>query len=127
MRGLTLTGKIVENPMKRRCSFLLVAVLIAASSSTALSAMQTGWDGTWSGAWGGDPSQATSVTVAGNRVVSYTYQGLSHPVASSNVTANSITYQDQGNTVMLTRRSATTANATLNTPQGNGTAVLTRH
>ena len=113
--------------MKRLCSLLLVAVLIAAWSSTALSAIETGWDGTWSGAWGGDANQATSVTVAGNRVVSYTYPGFSHPVASSSVTANTITYQDHGNTVTLTKRSPTTADAALHTPQGNAWAVLTRH
>ena len=111
--------------MKRPRSLLLATILVIASSSAALAAM-TGWDGTWSGAWGSDTSQSTSVTVAGNRVVSYTYQGMSHPVASSNVTANSITYQDQGNSVTMTKRSETTANAALHTPQGNATAVLTR-
>lgn len=112
--------------MKRLYSLLFVALLVGGSSSAALSQMQTGWDGIWSGAWGGDANQSTSVTVAGNRVVGYTYQGMPHPVASSNVTANSITYQDNGNTFTMIRTSQTTANATLQTPQGNGTAVLTR-
>lgn len=112
--------------MKRPRSLLLATVLVVASFSAAPAAT-TGWDGTWSGAWGGDASQSTSVTVAGNRVVSFTYQGMSHPVASSNVTANRITYQDQGNTVTLTKRSETTANAALHTQEGsNATAVLTR-
>lgn len=112
--------------MKRPSSLLLAAVLVAASTTATLSAPATGWDGTWSGAWGGDAAQATSVTVAGNRVVSYTYQGMSHPVVTSNVSPTRITYQDQGNTVTLTRRSETTADAALYTQQGNGTAVLTR-
>lgn len=111
--------------MKRPRSLLLATVLVVASSAAAPAAM-TGWNGTWSGAWGGNAGQSTSVTVAGNRVVSYTYQGVSHPVASSTVTADSVRYQDQGNTVILTKRSATTANAALYTPQGTGTAVLTR-
>lgn len=113
--------------MKRPCTLVLAAALFAASSSAALAAMPSGWDGTWSGAWGGDPSQATSITIAGNRVVSYTYQGMSHPVPGpSNVTPAMITYQVDGNTVRLIKRSDTTLNAALYTPMGDGTAVLTR-
>jgi hypothetical protein len=112
--------------MKRTSSWLLAAVLIVASSSASLAASLTGWDGTWSGAWGGDPNQATSVTVAGNRVVSFSYQGYPHPVASSNVTATTITYQDQGNFVTLTKVSETTANAAMHSQGYDATAVLTR-
>jgi hypothetical protein len=98
--------------------------LIVASSSAALAA--SGWDGTWSGAWGNDPNQATSVTVAGDKVVSFSYQGYPHPVASSNVTATTITYQDQGNFVTLTKVNATTANAAMHSQGYDATAVLTR-
>lgn len=112
--------------MKRPRSLLLATVLFAASSSAALAAMPSGWDGTC-GAWGGNPNQATSITIAGNRVVSYTYQGMSHPVPGpSNVTSSMVTYQVEGNTVRLIRRSDTTANAALYTQMGDGTAVLTR-
>ncbi|HEY1794543.1 MAG TPA: hypothetical protein VGG57_00350 [Stellaceae bacterium] len=112
--------------MKRPSCWLFATALIVASSSAALAMQKTGWDGTWSGAWGGQPDQATSVTIANGRVVSFTYQGMSHPVASSNVAATAITYQDQGNVVTLTKRSETTAAATLQTGMGNATAVLTR-
>jgi hypothetical protein len=37
-----------------------------------------------------------------------------------------VTYQVEGNTVRLIRRSDTTANAALYTQMGDGTAVLTR-
>ena len=113
--------------MMRPRSLLLATVLFAASSSAALAALPSGWDGTWSGEWGGDPNQATSITIAGNRVVSYTYQGMSHPVPGpSHVTSSMITYQVDGNTVRLVKRSNTTVNAALHTPMGDGTAVLTR-
>jgi hypothetical protein len=113
--------------MKRLSSWLFAAALIAASSPVALAMPKTGWDGTWSGAWGGQPDQATSLTIAGNRVVSFTYQGMSHPVATpSNVGPTMLTYQDQGNVVTLTKQSDTTAAATLQTGMGNATAVLTR-
>ena len=88
--------------IRRRMVFALIPMsLLWASAGHAASAGS--WDGTWSGAWGGRESEATSVTVAGKRVVSYTYQGVSHPVTSSKVTAAKITYEDQGVTVTLTR------------------------
>jgi hypothetical protein len=112
--------------MTHRSSWLLAVAMIAAFSSAALAASKTGWDGTWGGTWGGKPTETTSVTVADSKVVSYTYQGASHPVASSDVTAKKITYEDQGNTVTLMKKSETTADATLHSSQGDATAVLTR-
>ena len=112
--------------MNRPSSLLLAAALVAAFSSSAMAVSRRGWDGTWSGLWGGKATETTSVTVAGDRVLSYTYQGVSHPVASSNVTARKITYEDQGNTVTLIRKSETTAFAALHSSQGDATAVLTR-
>ena len=82
------------------------------------------WEGTWSGAWGG--SQPCSVTIAGNRVVSYEYQGASTPVTKSRVTPKTVTYEGTGATVTLTRTGTTTALATLHSQQGDATAQLTR-
>lgn len=112
--------------MKRPPFWLLAAAMIATLSSTALAASRSGWDGTWSGVWGGKATETTSVTIAGNRVVSYTYKGVSHPVAASKVTARKIMYEDQGNTVTLTKKSETTAGAALHSQQGDATAILTR-
>ena len=83
------------------------------------------WEGTWSGAWGG--SQPCSVTIAGNRVVSYEYQGVSTAVAKSKVTPKRVTYTSSGTTVTLAKTSKTTAHATLHSSQGDATAELTRH
>jgi hypothetical protein len=111
--------------ISRRMVFALIPIsLLWAGAGQAGST--SSWDGTWSGAWGGKDSEATSVTVAGKRVVSYTYQGVSHPVSSSKVTPAKITYEDQGVTVTLTRTSDKTAAATLHSDQGDGTAELTR-
>jgi hypothetical protein len=82
------------------------------------------WAGTWSGSWGG--SQPTTITIEGNRVVSYTYQGASTPVTKSHVTAKVVTYEGQGTSVTMTRTGVTTASATLHSQQGDGTAQLTR-
>jgi hypothetical protein len=100
--------------------------MIMAFATAALAASRTGWDGTWSGAWGGKEAEATSITVANNRVVSYQYQGVSHPVASSKVNPTKIIYEDQGVTVTLTRTSDATASAALHSEQGDATAELTR-
>jgi hypothetical protein len=59
-------------------------------------------------------------------VVSYAYQGVSHPVSTSHATPGKITYEDQGNTVTLVKKSETTASAALHTQQGDATAELTR-
>jgi hypothetical protein len=97
--------------------------LLFASSLQA--APKSSWDGTWSGSWGGrDP---TSITIAGNRVVSYEYQGVSTPVARSKVTPKRVTYKsNDGTTVTLTKTSKTTAFATLHSSQGDATAELTK-
>ena len=82
------------------------------------------WDGTWSGAWGGrDP---TSITISGNRVVNYQYGGATTPVSGSRVTAKRVAYSDNGNSVVMVRTGATTANAKLHSSQGDGEATLTR-
>jgi hypothetical protein len=110
--------------MKRPFRWLLVAVMVTAFSPAALAASKTGWDGTWSGSWGG--SAPTSVTIVKKRVVSYEYQGVSTPVATSKVTPTKVTYGDDGTTVTLTRTSKTTAFAKLHGPRGNATAKLTK-
>lgn len=111
--------------MTRRSVWLVAVAMTIAFSGSALAA--SGWDGTWSGAWGGKPEQATSVTVSGKKVVSYSYQGVSHPVETSNVTASKITYEDKGNIVTLTKSGEKTAHATLHTQDGqDASAELTR-
>jgi hypothetical protein len=111
--------------ISRRLVFAVIPIsLLWASAGHAGSAGS--WDGTWAGAWGGKETEATSVTVAGKRVVSYEYQGVSHPVSTSKVTPTKIVYEDQGVTVTLTRTSDTKAAAALHSDQGDATAELTR-
>jgi hypothetical protein len=113
----------MEFPMTRPSLWLSAAVMTIASSSAFAA---SGWDGTWSGAWGGKPEQATEITVAGKKVVGYSYQGVSHPVATSNVTATKITYEDQGNSVTLTKTGESTAHAKLHAGSNDADAELTR-
>jgi len=104
--------------MQRPVRWLLTALIMSVLCAPASAASRSGWDGTW--------SETTSITVAGDRVVSYSYKGVSHPVASSNVSPKQITYEDQGNTVTLTKKSETTADAALHGQEGDATAELTR-
>jgi hypothetical protein len=92
--------------------------------SSVQAASRIGWDGTWSGAWGG--SVPMSVTIANNRVVSFEYQGVSTPVARSQVTPTRVTYGDKATVVTLTRTSDTTAFATIHSSQGDATAQVTK-
>ena len=121
--------------ISRRMVFTSIAlsILFASSPQAATkrhhapkshSSSHSSWDGTWSGAWGGN--QATSITIEGMRVVSYTYQGASTPVTKSRITANKVTYEGTGSTVTMTRTGKNTAAATLHSQQGDGTAQLTR-
>jgi hypothetical protein len=108
----------MEIDMIRHANWFFAVAMTIAFSSSALAA--SGWDGTWSGAWGGKPEQATSVTVSGKKVVSFSYQGVSHPVEISKVTTSKITYEDEGNSVTLARTGEKTAHATL-IPKGDRT------
>jgi hypothetical protein len=113
--------------MKRSRRTLLAALsfsLLVVGSADAAS--KRSWDGTWRGKWGGQDAQETSVTIVGNKVVSYTYQGASTPVAASKVTPTTVTYGEQGVTVVLKRTGDDTASASLHSPQGDATAELTR-
>ncbi|MFZ1962079.1 MAG: hypothetical protein WAU78_01175 [Roseiarcus sp.] len=107
----------------RRMVFALIPLsLLFASSLQA--APKSSWDGTWSGSWGG--KNPTSITIAGKRVVSYEYQGVSTPVAKSKVTPKRVTYISNGTAVTLKKTGNTTAFATLHSSQGDATAKLTK-
>ena len=112
----------------RASRWLLALAIVSSVSSAALAAPRNSWawDGTWRGAWGGSQAQATSITIANQRVVSYEYGGASTPVSASKVTAKRVTYGDNGNFVTMTRTGRATAFATLHSSQGDATAKLTR-
>jgi len=112
------------------CASALLATSLPAEAKHVVKHAKHGgsWEGTWSGAWSGawGGRDATAITVAGNRVVSYQYGGQTTPVINSKVTAKKIVYGDNGTVVTMTRTSANTAHATIHTSQGDGTAELTR-
>src|SRR5579872_6387682 len=79
---------------------------------------QLPWDGTWSGNWGGQESEATSVTIVNNNVVSFEYRGASTPTT--------VSYEHDQVSVTMTRTGPATAMASLHSAMGEATAQLTR-
>ena len=110
--------------INRRMLFAAIPLSLLFFASSPQAAPKSAWDGTWSGSWGGGDS--TSITIAGKRVVSYEYQGVSTRVAVSKVTPKRVSYSSEGVMVTLTRTGVTTAFATLHSPHGDSTAQLTR-
>lgn len=107
--------------MKRAVRWIALAATIAALPVAAIAASKSGWDGTWSGAWGG--SEATSITIENNKVVSFEYQGATTPVTNGRVTPNKVVYGDNGVTVTLTNIGNASAYATIHSPQGDASAI----
>ena len=87
---------------------------------------QLPWDGTWSGNWGGQESEATSVTIVNNNVVSFEYRGASTPVSASVVTPTTVSYEHDQVSVTMTRTGPATAMASLHSAMGEATTQLTR-
>jgi len=81
-----------RNIMHRR-AFLGGVVAVAAVSVCEVSFAKKAafsWDGTWSGTIGGGKS--VSVTIAGTKVQSYSFNGSSVTINSSSVTAGSVVF-----------------------------------
>jgi hypothetical protein len=119
-----LGGNHGETNMKRAARWISLALTLSAFAFPTSAASKSGWDGTWSGMWGG--SQATSITIEDNKVVSFEYQGATTPVTSSRVTPTKVTYGDNGVIVTMTKTGASSALATIHSPQGDATAKMTR-
>jgi hypothetical protein len=103
--------------------FLLAFVAPAAASQAASNKL---WDGTWSGLL--NHSEPVSVTIAGGRVVGYAIRG-GEPfgIQYSKVTLNSVSFGDRVNySVIITKKSASTAFGVAHGPMGDGSASLTR-
>jgi hypothetical protein len=83
------------------------------------------WNGTWSGKWGNQDSEATSITIVNNKVVSYQYRGATTPVSASTVTPTTVSYGTDV-TVIIKRTGASTATASLHSAMGDATAELKR-
>jgi hypothetical protein len=107
----------------RRALLIAISLALLGSASAPQAAPKRLWDGVWSGQW--DHQYDTTVTIARNRVVGYTYRGYDAPIGHSKVTASAVTF-GKGFTVTLTKTSDTTAAAAYHGANGDSTAELTK-
>ena len=111
--------------MKAVAAILFAGVFLIPEQLSAAS--RPAWDGTWAGvvAKTGD---TVSVTIAGNKVVSYSVRGASpFPITYSSVTARSVSFGDRKNfSVRISKTGPRTAWGTAQSPMGAGSAKLIR-
>jgi hypothetical protein len=106
---------------------LLIAVPLALLASAAAHAQSQGaWDGAWTGLLGN--TAPIAVTIANDKVVSYTIKGAPHDIQYNKVTPTTVSFGDRDHYFMkLTRTGDATASASVHGRQGYASAALTRH
>jgi hypothetical protein len=106
--------------------FLLIAIPLAFLVPMAIQAQnKKSWDGVWEGML--DNAAPIAVTIANDKVVSYTIKGSPHPIEYNKITAASASFGDRDHYFMkLTKTSDTTASATVHGRLGFASASLTR-
>ena len=109
--------------ISRRALLIAVPLALLASGGAPKAAPQGSWDGTWTGLWQGQYD--TTIVIAGNKVVSYTYRGNNVPFTHSKVSTSSVSISREY-TVTLTKTGDATASAKYHGANGDFTADLTR-
>ena len=107
--------------------FLSIAVPLALLiSAGATPAQEKGaWDGTWTGLLRN--AAPIAVTIAGDKVVSYTIQGAPFDIQYSEVTPTKVSFGDRDHYFMkLTKTGETTAAAIVHGRLGYGSASLAK-
>jgi hypothetical protein len=98
-------------------SILIIQPTVSlAAQKKAATSQAASWDGTWTGKWGG--RSTGRVTVKGNKVVSYHFQGSPQMVGSTKISGKTLRFGD-GYSVVMTMSGENSADATW---RGNGTA-----
>lgn len=107
--------------------FLLIAISLAFSIpvGAAQAAEKATWNGTWVGLLGN--MSPIAVTIANDKVVSYTIRGAPFDIQYSNVTATKVSFGDRDNYFMkLVRTGDATAAARVHGRLGYGSASLAK-
>jgi hypothetical protein len=106
---------------------LLIAVPLAFLNPAGVSWAQekSAWDGTWTGLLRN--TAPIAVTIAGDKVVSYTIQGAAFDIQYSEVTPTKVSFGDRDHYFMkLTRTGDATASAIVHGRLGYGLASLAK-
>jgi len=93
--------------MDRRWILVSLPLVLLASISATKAAGPMSWDGAWTGLWGG--ADDTSIKIADNKVVGYSFKGTTQPVETGDVTEKQLSFGTNVFTITLTRTSETTA------------------
>ena len=106
--------------------FLLIGIPLALLASSATHAQDHGsWEGTWVGLL--DKTAPIAITIADDKVVSYTIKGAPHDIQYNKITATTASFGDRDHYFMkLTRTSDTTASARVHGRLGYLYASLTK-
>jgi hypothetical protein len=107
--------------------FFLIAVPLAflVPIATASAQEKSAWNGTWTGLLRN--TAPIAVTIAGDKVVSYTIQGAPFDIQYSEVTAAKVSFGDRDHYFMkLTKTGDTTASAIVHGRLGYGLASLAK-
>ncbi|HXW19883.1 MAG TPA: hypothetical protein VEK35_05210 [Roseiarcus sp.] len=106
---------------------LLVALLTTPLQGVAYAERQSSWDGVWTGAVGKIDPSPISISIANDKVVSYTIGGAPLDIEYSRVTPTSISFGDHDHYFMkLKRTSDTTASGRVHGRIGYGLVSLTK-
>jgi hypothetical protein len=127
-------GRIVASAMVSRevlmtigRRFLLIAVPFAflVPADASLAQEKSAWNGTWTGLLGN--TSPIAVTIADDKVVSYTIRGAAFDIQYSQVTPTKVSFGDRDHYFMkLTKTGDTTASARVHGRLGYGSAALAK-
>ena len=107
----------------------LIALALALLSPAADASEQNSWDGTWTGTMGRLPTVKSpiAVTIAKDKVVSYTVSGAPFDVQYSSVSPAAVSFGDHEHYFVTIKRTGdTTASAIAHGRKGFGTSSLTK-
>jgi hypothetical protein len=107
--------------------FLLIAVPFAflVPADASLAQEKSAWNGTWTGLLGN--TSPIAVTIADDKVVSYTIRGAAFDIQYSQVTPTKVSFGDRDHYFMkLTKTGDTTASARVHGRLGYGSAALAK-
>jgi hypothetical protein len=109
----------------RRLSLIAFPIAALAAAGATRAAGERSWDGAWTGSLRN--ISPISVTIEGDKVVSYAVKGARLPIAYGKVAPGSVSFGDRDNYSMtLTRTGEATALARYHGRMGFATATLTR-
>jgi hypothetical protein len=109
----------------RRLFVIAMPLALLIGADTARAGHNGAWDGAWTGMLG--KTSPVSVTIAKNKVVSYTFMGAPMPIQYSTLDAGKVLFGDRDHYIVtLAKTGATTASALYHGRDGDASATLVK-